>query len=242
MEILPTKGLSAEPYLRATVPVYTSTGSYSSAHDNVSKETLFSHIPLSQAECELAWSQLSCFESIDPPGCFIPSAKVQIRIWENFISIATAAGMDLTGRLSQADLLRILDELRGEGPAELLSQVLSNVSNRQPDDSFLLDGDKFVQTTGMSCLQARSNGKPIPTSAWLAAWQELVPEAWRSQCQPTALPEGTYQLRSGGKEIVSLDGSQSTAGGAAGQAAAGGQQSLGAKRKWHEKFRASKKN
>jgi hypothetical protein len=241
MEVLPTKNLSAEPYLRAMVPVYASTGSYSSAHDNVSKETLFSHIPLSQAECELAWSQLACFESIDPPGCFIPSAKVQIRIWENFISIATAAGSNLTGRLSQADLLRILDELRGDGPAELLSQVLSDISNRQPDDSFLLDEDKFIATTGLSCLLARSDGKAVPTSEWLAAWQELVPEVWRSKCQPTALPEGTYRLTSGGKEIVSLGGSQSAAGAAAGQAAAG-QQSLGAKRKWHDKFRASKTN
>jgi hypothetical protein len=223
------------------LPVYASTGSYSSAHDNVSKEALFSHIPLSQAECELAWAQLACFESSDPPGCFIPSAKVQIRIWENFISIATAAGLDLSGRLSQADLLRILDELRGEGPSELLSQVLSNVSNRQCDDSFLIDEDKLIQSTGLSCLFARSDGKSIPTAAWLAVWQELVPEAWRSKCQPTALPEGTYRLTSGGKEIASLDGSQSAAGGASGQVS-GGQQSLGAKRKWHEKFRASKTN
>jgi hypothetical protein len=241
MEVISTKGLSAEPYLRAMLPVYTSTGSYSSTHDSVSKKTLFSHIPLSQAECEVAWSQLACFESTDPPGCFIPSAKVQIRIWENFISIATAASLDLTGRLSKADLLAILDELRGEGPSELLSQIITNVSTRQPDESFLLDEDRFIQAVGLSCLSARSDGKPTATSSWLSAWKELVPEAWRSKCQATALPQATYHLQHGGKDIVFVDSSQSAAGAGSSQASSG-QQSLGAKRKWHEKFRPSKTN
>ena len=67
-----------------------------------------------------------------------------------------------------------------------------------------------------------------------------MPEKWRSSADLKAL-EGLYILENGGEDIKFVESSatDSLAGDAAGPTDA--KVTLGAKRKWHEKFRASKK-
>lgn len=241
METLPsTTGPSAaEDFIRALLPTYSSTGNYTKDRSR-SKEALFADIPLSQSECQDGWCRLGCFESVEPPGCFIPSAAVRTRVWEALMTTITASGIDVTDPVPRQDILRVLEEIRGEGPPELLTELITSVSDSAPDDQVLIDQTRLVRAVGSSRLQATSEGRPIETAAFIASWRDAVPEKWRNACELTAL-QNTYHMQEGGRMVKSLDNSQSSP-----DATAGGPQnekvSLGAKRKWHEKFRASKKN
>lgn len=61
LELQPATAASAASYIRAALPTYTSTG-HTGSTTKVSKQQLFANIPLSDGECEQAWTDLACFE------------------------------------------------------------------------------------------------------------------------------------------------------------------------------------
>lgn len=237
LELTPSPKRSASSFIKAVLPVYASTGNYGSKN-SISKTELFSHIPLSQAECEDGWTELACFESIDPPGCFIPSAKVKAQVWETAFTAATAEGANLQDPFIADDIPVFAMDLKEDWPIELLSGVFSSVSSKTAGGNLAIDEDKCVRFVGLSLLEARSGGRAVDLTSFLQAWKDAVPEAWRKKCELSVM-QGEYSLSDGGKSITFVDSKSTT--NATNGAAEDSKSTLGAKRKWHEKFKASKR-
>lgn len=237
LELTPLPNRSAMSFIKKALPVYASTGNYGSAR-SVSKAELFSNIPLSQAECEDGWKELACFESIDPSGCFIPSAKVKAQVWEAAFTAATAEGANLQGPFIADDIPVFAIDLKQDWPLELLSGVFAGISSSTAGGNLAIDEDKCIRFVGLSQLEARSGGRATDLAAFLQAWKDNVPEAWRTKCEVSVV-KGSYNLSDGGKSITFIDAQTTTedSNGAAAEA----KSALGAKRKWHEKFKSSKR-
>lgn len=235
IELLSTSKQSAVPYIKAALPTLASTGNYGSG-PAITRAELFSHIPLSQAECEESWAELACFESQDPMGCFIPSGKVKAEVWQLAVTAAAADGINLTDPFPANDVPAYALDLCQDFPVGLVSSVLKSASSPTPGGHLAIDEAKAIRFAGLSLLQAQSEGKAIEATGFLKTWRDLVPEAWREKCEFTAL-KGSYVLQDNGSMIKYIDNSPTTAA----TGAATESKSLGAKRKWHEKFAASRK-
>ncbi|USW57378.1 Putative sister chromatid cohesion protein Dcc1 [Septoria linicola] len=240
IELLPTSASSAVPYIKAALPTYASTGNYgSTSTGSVTKRELISHIPLSEAECEAGWRELACFESQqEPPGSYIPSAKVKVEVWQSALTVAVADGFDVRSPFPENETPPFAIDLPGDWPHEVVVGVFASVSSPTPGGHLAVDEQKAVRLTGINLLQAKSEGRPIEATAFLKAWRDAVPEAWRDKCEFAVL-QGYYSLQDNAKSIKFIDTTAATT--AAADASAKEAKSLGAKRKWHEKFRASKK-
>ncbi|KAK4980152.1 hypothetical protein LTR42_000459 [Elasticomyces elasticus] len=214
-------------HLKAMLPTYSSTGSYQSK-ELASKQTIFDNIPSSQAQCEQAWKDLACFELSDPQGCFLPSASVKVQVWRSMLDQAVASGVDLTGELSPKNLDVIIDP-NEEWPIEIGQAVLDSILSGEGR----IDEFKCVASVGVDILAARM-GVVQPTAEFLAIWRDALPEKWRAQAKIEMLHRTEYRLGDSRKTIA-YAGAESKA------AAADGDATTGAKRKWHDKFRASKK-
>ncbi|KAK4895411.1 hypothetical protein LTR27_006475 [Elasticomyces elasticus] len=217
----------AVQHLKAVLPKYSSTGSYQSKK-LASKQQIFDNIPSSQAQCEQAWKDLACFELNDPQGCFLPSASIKVQVWRSMLDQAVASGVDLTGELSPKKLDVIIDP-NEEWPIEIGHAVLDSILNSEGR----IDEFKCVASVGVDLLAARL-GVVQPTAEFLAIWRNALPEKWRAQAKVEMLHRTEYRLGDSRKTIA-YAGAMSTA------AAADGDATTGAKRKWHDKFRASKK-
>ncbi|SMR58429.1 unnamed protein product [Zymoseptoria tritici ST99CH_1E4] len=239
IELLPSATQSAAPYIKAALPVFSSTGNYSS-QKNISKAELFSHIPLSEVECEIGWSELACFESTNPPGSFVPSGKVKAQIWDAAFTVAVAERTDLALPFSASDIPNYATELTQEWPSELVAAVFAGVSKPSSEGTLVVDKEKCIRFVGIAHLSAKSEGRPTDTKAFLKAWKDAVPEEWRPDCQLSVL-KGSYTTQDAGSTITYTT-STIDAKGAIANTADEAKSSLGAKRKWHEKFRASKKS
>lgn len=240
IELLPLSKQSAAPYIRAALPTYVSTGKYSSKK-SISKSELFSHIPLSQAECELGWSELACFESIEPSGCFVPSGQLKVQIWQAAITAATAESADISSSFSKDDIPSYAVDLTEEWPANLVTAIFASVSQPVADTILAVDKDTCIKFVGLSLLQARSEGRATETAAFLKAWKDVMPETWRSNCQLSVL-KGSYTSQPGSGSITYAASAIDAKGVIVRPTDADETKTtLGAKRKWHEKFRASKR-
>lgn len=237
LELTPASKRSASSFIKSVLPVYASTGNYGSTK-SISKDELFSHIPLSQAECEDGWTELACFESIDPPGSFIPSAKVKAQVWKMALTAATAEGANLQDLFIADDIPVFAMDLKEDWPIQLLLGIFASISSKTAGGNLAIDEDRCVRFVGLSQLEARSGGRATDLSAFLQTWKDAVPEAWRKKCELSAL-QGCYNLSDGGKSITFVD--SKTASIAANGAAEESKSAPGAKRKWHEKFKSSKR-
>lgn len=239
LELLPEAKQSAAPYIKKVLPTYASTGNYGS-QKSISKAELFSHIPLSEVECQDGWSELACFESTDPEGCFTPSAAVKTQIWQAAITAATAEGANLTDPFIADDIPAFALDLRSDWPLEILAAVFAAVSTSTPGGNLAIDEDRCVRFIGRSQLEHGSGGRMTDVAGFKKAWKDAMPEAWRSKCELNLLA-GAYSLHDDGSGIKYVDGYHSTTAAANGAPPAEAKSAIGAKRKWHEKFRAQKK-
>ena len=242
LELQAAKNVSAIPYIKAVLPTYTTTGHYESK-DPISKAQLFANIPLSDTECEQAWRELACFETEDSRA-LIPSNGVRLQAWEAVLTSATATGIDVTQQLDERDLQSFVDEheewLPGLIPAMLLSMATQTYANEHEDIE--IEETKCARTVGDVLLRERtqSGRTSMSLKAFTGSWADLLPEKWRMHADISLL-EGLYRLNNDGQGLTFVEsGSIDRANTGAG-ALADAKSTLGAKRKWHEKFRASKK-
>jgi len=238
LELLTEKtNVSATSLVKAALPTYTSTG-IPATGTRIAKQHLFSNIPLSEAECELAWRDLACFEH--EGAAMVPSDSVRLQVWRAILTTATAEGVDLTDTLDDRQV-RALTENDAEWPGELADAVLRSAGQGDGGSLLLLDGHKLALSVGLVLLKERTaNGRnAVALDRFEKEWADLMPEAWREKATIERL-EGSFGREKAGKDITFVDtgGSQATTvdGGAPADA-----KTLGAKRKWHEKFKASKK-
>lgn len=228
-------------YIAAALPSYTSTGYYLSK-DAISKEELFANIPLSDAECEKGWRELACFELGDEHHCVVPSASVKLKVWEALLATATARNIDLTQALDERSQSAVID-LESDWPEALIRAVLQSMStNTLLSSEMQLDDKTCATNLGRTLLKDRTDGSngPLSVIAFKGAWTDLLPEKWRALAEVDLLG-GSYVLESGGQNITYVDNVSGDAALVNGSAPAETKSTLGAKRKWHEKFRASKK-
>ncbi|KAK0922845.1 hypothetical protein LTR91_005039 [Friedmanniomyces endolithicus] len=232
LELSEVASPSAAHYLKAALSTYSSTGIYQSKDPPASQQQLFDDIPLSQAECEAAWRDLACFElKKKPKGCFLPTASAKVQVWRSILSSAVAFGVDKPARFSAHQVERIFDRNEEDSPNELGHAMLASVC----DHEGMLDPGKWVRAVGLDLL-AVEGVRGLPASELLKKWRDALPEQWRKRVQVEALARSEYTL-SDDRKMITLAGAES----GVAVAAAETKSTLGAKRKWHEKFRESKK-
>lgn len=231
-----TGDVSAATRIRAILPTYTSTGHHQ-AHNSTSKAALFSNIPASDRECEEAWSDLACFE-LDGEG-LIPSASVKVKAWESMFNAATAEGVDLTAPLQDAQLASLVDPSGSQWPREVSMAVLRSMRQFGGSGELELDEKKCVSSVGRALLKDRAGTTSVPKASFIATWADFLPEKWRDSAELSLL-RSSYKVEAGGILFVEEESNGSTTASGA-KATSETKSALGAKRKWHEKFRASKK-
>lgn len=111
--------------------------------------------------------------------------------------------------------------------------MLDSVSSpSSEDETSLVDADKCVRRVGINELASSSGSMSIATLK--TQWADILPETWRNKVDLTLLGSS---CRVEGQTVRYVDESS-----LASKSGAGGDaKPLGAKRKWHEKFRASNK-
>lgn len=227
--------------MRSALPVFTSTGQYSTK-DGITKNALFANIPLSDAECERGWKELACFEIGESRHCVVPSASVHVQAWKSIMQAANASSIDLTQPLSEQSISTIIDS-ENDWPIDLSHAILRSMTASATESGVLqLDDQTCARHIGQALLKdlTDTSKDPVSVVGFKKAWADLLPEKWRDLADLKTV-EGSYKLENGSKDIVhaeSLGGINANTNGVAPEEA---KSTLGAKRKWHEKFRASKK-
>jgi sister chromatid cohesion protein DCC1 len=222
---------SALPFIKAALPTYDSGGHH--RPEGLSKQQLFTHVPLSDTECQQTWQDLFCFE-LDG-NALQPSDAVRLKAWRSILETANASGIDLTQSLAPDQHYAIVNNSE-EWPMELIEALLEGLST---DSLEGLDGTKVTRFVGAALLKNfTANGRDtVSVEHFLAAWTDALPEKWRDMATLERI-EGSYQREAGDTIRYTESDSAVSATAAASEDA---KSSLGAKRKWHEKFRASKK-
>ncbi|KAK3716220.1 hypothetical protein LTR37_006665 [Vermiconidia calcicola] len=244
LELQPAKGASAASYIKAALPTYTPTG-HTGSTTKVSKQQLFANIPLSDGECEQVWTDLACFEPEGESYAIVPSDSVKLQAWEAMFATATAMGVDMTHSLHETSQREITTS-ETEWPEELSRALLRSMTAMPPSlpNEIQLDGDKSAQMLGRALLKdlTGSGQQPVSIMSFETKWADLLPERWRGKADIKLL-EGTYKEQHGGETLTFIESEVSKEVAAASSAAAPAEakSTLGAKRKWHEKFRASMK-
>lgn len=244
LELQAAKNVSAIPHIKAALPTYATTGHYD-AKSLLSKERLFANIPLSDAECAQAWQDLACFELAEANSqrAIIPSNGAKLKLWSVILESAIARGFDLTGSIDVKDVASIAEDLN-DWPAELVAAVVRSMcSNSEAVGGYSqLEEIKCARVVGEMLLRERTENGRNATSlrSITEAWADMLPEKWRGRAEMSIL-ENCYVLENGGEDVGFIEDSSVEGSGGSAATSAETKSTLGAKRKWHEKFRASKK-
>lgn len=241
LEVLSSRDASAGPNILSTLPIYTSTGHFSTI-EPVSKERLFADIPLSGSQCAKAWRDLACFELPESQSSFVPSASAKLKAWKAILEQALAVGIDSTHALDKAFISNVLDS-ENDWPVELSLALLESMTmNASDDGEIVLDGRRCAQVVGETLLEESTSGPrgSMSTSAFKGEWADLLPEPWRGHADLSNLG-GCYSLYNGGAVVAYVESRGKQVSATSGNDAAEAKAVVGTKRKWHDKFRVSKK-
>ena len=166
-----------------------------------------------------------------------------LKIWEGILTSATAESIDLTGNVDLTEISSIANK-HDDWPTELIAAVVASMcsSTLGTDSSVQVDETKCARTVGQMLLQERTESGRSCTSLkpFTEAWANLLPENWRGRAEISLLG-GSCILENGGQDVNFVEGSGTNGPSVSEGATAEANSTLGAKRKWHEKFRASKK-
>ncbi|ERF71722.1 hypothetical protein EPUS_05594 [Endocarpon pusillum Z07020] len=254
LELLPVS-YDVKPMLERRLPLYTASELSSSEESlslflsqsaSVSKDALFSEIPAPNAEIEQAWRDLLAFEY--KGRCAKPSASTLFGVWHSVIHWAALERWDLAGDVNFKGFF--VTEQAPSIEAMVAQAILINLGHEKLPNSTAssmhLDRTKVARWTGMTLLQARSerpNSNPqLLKDDYVSQWQDLLPEAWREDAVLNKLPSGSYAIEAvEGKETIIWMGSDESGLGAAQTATSEAAKATSGKRKWHEKFKAQRK-
>jgi Sister chromatid cohesion protein Dcc1 len=220
-----------------------------------SKTALLAEIVAPDGPAEQAWRALLAFEF--QGRCARPAASTALAVWQSLVHGAALERVNLAAA-SPVDLLRFFDPEQaassssspidapvGEAILRHL-EVGDSASISSTTRSTRLDRVKVVGWAGLTLLQARtelpgSEQQPFRTADFVSQWRDLLPEEWRGDVGLEKLPEGRYTVvgehiivGGGGGDASGLEGPQLLA-------ASGEAKSAAGKRKWHDKFKAQRK-
>jgi sister chromatid cohesion protein DCC1 len=210
----------------------------------LSRSALLSEIVAPDSVAEQAWRALLAFEF--QGRCARPAASTALAVWQSVVNYAALERVDLVGlvdftRFFETEQAPPIDEPVGEAILRCLEDRNVPTSTSR---SMRLDRQNVVCWVGLTLLQARAEQpgfKPhLLITDFITQWQDLLLEAWREDAALDQLPEGCYTVE--GEHIIicgDRDGSGSERPQLA--AASGEAKSTAGKRKWHDKFKAQRK-
>ncbi|KAF9739822.1 hypothetical protein PMIN06_004897 [Paraphaeosphaeria minitans] len=220
--------LSAVAYLQDALPVYDIiAGEVDATHNAKSKAAVFSDIPLSNRQCEQAWTELVAFES---SACsYRPSVDTLRQVWSSINAAALAEGMKLDSQFLGYDLAELVRE---EGyPASLAQAIFAHLAAAGQDTSgqwSCLDRKKVVSFVGRTLLQAKQGSAAYPVADFVDEWKDSLPEAWRGDADLKAI-DGAYDSPTTTTIVAHANPAPATPESVVPKATA-------AKGKWHERF------
>ena len=200
----------------------------------MTKGELFSNIPLSDAECELAFREQSAFADHITKHCWIPSAALKINTWHSILENARANAVDLNGELNEDTLLSLKDGLEDLRPGFFEAIIYSIATTT--DGRTQIDPERLARWVGLNKLGADAPVNVININDFKASWKNELPESLRDKVD-LALISDRAEIR-GGKWVKFKDDSPETIAGLKNPNAT---DTTGTKRKWHEKFKPAKK-
>lgn len=200
----------------------------------MTKGQLFSNIPLSDAECELAFREQSAFADHITKHCWIPSAALKINTWHSILENARANAVDLTAGFDKDTLLSLKDGLEDLAPG-LFEAIIHSIAIFA-NDRTSIDADRLVRWVGLNKLGADAPANVIGIAEFKASWKNELPESLRDKVDLALISDRT-EIR-GGKWVKFKDDSFELV---AGAKSANASDAAGTKRKWHEKFKPAKK-
>jgi sister chromatid cohesion protein DCC1 len=239
VETLPTTNFTAAAHIRRHLPVLTTTGQLTGTRDSSTKSQLLENVPFSDAECEVAYRELSAFVQPTTDHCIIPSAQLKIQTWLSMLENARANAVDLASKLDQDAMLSLKDGLEDLQPG-LCDAILRSFTSTSAEGRTLFDSDRLPRWVGLNRLEADALRTPVSIASFKTSWKDALPEKLRGKVEISLLSD-RHQLSAGGKSIAFKDYALDLAVGANGAGATEGKSTLGTKRKWHDKFKPAKK-
>ena len=239
LETLPITNFTAAAHIRRLLPILTTTGQLTGTRDTSTKPQLLENIPFSDAECEIAYRELSVFVQPTTDHCIIPSAQLKIQTWLSILENARANAVDLASELDHDAMLSLKDGLEDLQPG-LCDAVLHAFTTVGSGDLTSIDSNRLLRWVGLNRLEADALKTPVSIATFKASWKDALPEKLRGKVEVSLLSD-RHQLSAGGKSIAFIDYALDLAVGANGAGAAEGKSTAGTKRKWHDKFKPAKK-
>jgi sister chromatid cohesion protein DCC1 len=259
LELLPVSH-DVKSILRRVLPVYNASDalsaeemrSYFLSHStNSSKEQLLADIPAPDSQSERCWRDLLAFEA--EGRCARPSNSLLLSIWRSIIDYATLNRLDLTGEVDFTSFFG-KEHATPVDAAPAPAAAVAEAIHRHLEDSTLphstasslqLDRLKTVRWIGLALLQAHAE-ESAPGSFSLAdyicQWQDLLPQRWREDAALEKLPEASYAaVTLDGDVTITWIGTDDSASVPAQSATPEATKLTAGKRKWHEKFKAQRK-
>ena len=156
------------------------------------------------------------------------------------LETARADGIDLLKPLDREQIRVLLDSSEDQPPA-LPQAVLHAVTGHTDDSSGTrIEPERLVRWIGINRLEIDALHHASSASAFRQAWKDALPEQWRDKVDLSTIKD-RHMLSDGGKMIRFRDYALDFEAGVDGTGAAESKSALGTKRKWHEKFRPTKK-
>lgn len=219
---------SAVAHLEDALPVYDmASGEVHTTHNGKTKAAVFADIPLSDGQCQHAWTDLVAFESAG--NSYRPSVNILRQVWSSINAAALAEGMKLDSQFLGYDLAELVQE---EGyPASLSQAVFGHLAVAGQDTSgqwSCLDKRKVVSFAGRTLLQAKRGPAGHSIAEFIEEWKDSLPESWRDDADLQAI-DGLYTNPTPDTMVAKADSVSTTPGSTAPKATAG-------KGKWHERF------
>ncbi|KAL3478613.1 hypothetical protein BJX99DRAFT_102023 [Aspergillus californicus] len=220
----PAEGFSALPFLRSLLRVFEEgmdvdmeevvPGSESTLVKRSVLDRLFADVPVSRAQCELAWVELCAFVLIpremgdDAAGPMLsrywrPSAGMKLYVWKRAVDGAVLQGIDLRSQFLVKDLWRSVLEDDGIEPFPwpLFEAVIRRICEAESGVSVgsgmkwaSIDQESCVRWVGETYLEAMAPtaASSIGQSEYTNAWKDQLPESWRENVSLSILPNNCY--------------------------------------------------
>ncbi|KAF2873739.1 sister chromatid cohesion protein Dcc1 [Massariosphaeria phaeospora] len=220
---------SSLTYLNHALPIYDIIdGEVDAAGNGKSKAETFSHIPLSEGQCEVGWKELVAFEFMG--SSYRPSPNTLSQVWKSVNSAALAEGYKLDSQFFTDDILKALDQ---EGyPGDLIIAMFRHLASDDQDTSgpwSCLDQTKTAAFVGQTLLAAKRRDADYLTADFLDTWKDHLPEKWRRAAELKTI-DGAFILPS-----------STTIRAKFGVADSSTPKADSVSRKWHEKFGKTRK-
>jgi sister chromatid cohesion protein DCC1 len=138
---IPPEGFSAVPFLEKALELYDRLSweggtEMTPAERRMSREKLFTDIPVSTAQCQSGWDELCAFvygddddARSDQAVCWRPSAMVKLAVWKRMFEGSVLQGIDLEKQFLARDLWKaVLDDDDEEPfPRPLFDAILTRL-------------------------------------------------------------------------------------------------------------------